>query len=479
MPVRLQEILNLVAGGESEQLEFKQSSAQFPRAGESLCAFMNGHGGQVLVGVGPDGTVIGQMIADKTFQDLAHVLRRFDPPIPIETERVPVGTSGREVLVLGAAPTSDSLPCTYDGRPYQRIGTTTSVMPQETYQRMLLERAHSRHRWENEIADIAIGELDVEEIRRTIHTSIASGRLPADISADDLTDVMDRLGLRVRGSLINAAIVAFGREFLPHYPQCQLRLARFRGTDKNEFLDQRQLHGHAFGLLSEAMQFLTRHLPVAGRIEAGLFERVDEPLFPPVALREALVNAFCHRDYAQAGGAVSLAIYDDRLEIWSSGGLPLGMKVEDLKQEHLSRPRNPLIAEVFYRRGLVERWGRGTQKIVELCLRAGHPEPEFLEVAGSVGVRFLPSGYVAPLRVGHDLTDRQRQILQALAGGGRRPFASIRAQVNPAVADRTLRDDLSHLKRLGLINSQGHGRGATWFLATDTLAGPERANKAE
>ena len=93
------------------------------------------------------------------------------------------------------------------------------------------------------------------------------------------------------------------------------------------------------------------------------------------------------------------------------------MKVEDLKQEHLSRPRNPLIAEVFYRRGLVERWGRGTQKIVELCLRAGHPEPEFLEIGGAVGVRFLPSGYVAPLRVAHDLTDRQRQILQAVAGG--------------------------------------------------------------
>jgi len=476
--VTIQELLTLATRGESEQLEFKQSSAQFPRAGETLCAFMNGNGGQVLVGVGPDGSVVGQTLADKTFQDLAQVLRRFDPPIPVETEKIPVGMSDLQVLVLKVTPMADSLPCTYDGRPYQRIGTTTSVMPQETYQRILLERTHSRHRWENEIADVMIDELDVQEIRRTIQTSIASGRLPADTSADDLTDVLDRLGLRVSGSLVNAAVVAFGREFLPHYPQCQLRLARFRGTDKNEFLDQRQLHGHAFGLLAEAMQFLTRHLPVSGRIEAGLFERVDEPLFPPVALREALVNAFCHRDYAQAGGAVSLAIYDDRLEIWSSGGLPLGMKVEDLKQEHLSRPRNPLIAEVFYRRGLVERWGRGTQKIVELCLRAGHPEPEFLEIGGAVGVRFLPSGYVAPLRVAHDLTDRQRQILQAVAGGRECQFANIRTQINPAVADRTLRDDLLHLKRLGLINSRGHGRGAVWFLAAEPTP-RQNSNKAE
>jgi len=473
-----QELLNIVRQGESEQLEFKRSSAQFARAGETLCAFANSRGGQVLVGVGPDGSVVGQTLADKTFQELAQMLRRFDPPIAVETERVPVGAKGLEVLVLKTACASDSLPCAYDGRPYQRAGTTTSVMPQESYQRILRERMHSRHRWENEVVDAAIEELDTQDIRRTIQTGIAGGRLAADTSADDLTDVLDRLGLRVRGSLVNAAVVVFGRKFLPHHPQCQLRLARFRGTDKNEFADQRQLHGHAFELLSEAMRFLTRHLPVAGRIESGLFERIDEPLFPPVALREALVNAFCHRDYSQAGGAVSVAIYDDRLEIWSSGELPLGMKVEDLKREHLSRPRNPLIAEVFYRRGLVERWGRGTQKIVELCLRAGHPEPEFLEVAGAVGVRFLPSGYVAPLRVAHDLTDRQRRILQVVAGLKESSFANIRGELNSSVADRTLRDDLFHLKRLGLIHSRGHGRGAAWLLGA-ALKLEDEPNKAE
>jgi ATP-dependent DNA helicase RecG len=76
--------------------------------------------------------------------------------------------------------------------------------------------------------------------------------------------------------------------------------------------------------MAEAMDFLSRHLPTAGRIEPGVFERVDEPLFPPVALREALVNAFCQRDYAQVGGAVSIGIYDDRLEVWSDGTLPSG-----------------------------------------------------------------------------------------------------------------------------------------------------------
>lgn len=209
---------------------------------------------------------------------------------------------------------------------------------------------------------------------------------------------------------------------------------------------------------------MNRHLPVSGRIEPGVFERVDSPLFPPVALREALVNAFVHRDYSIPGGAVSVAIYDDRLEIWSDGRLPFGLTTAELAKEHLSRPRNPLIAEVFFRRGLVERWGRGTQKIIELCVLAGHPSPQFLEQAGAVGVRFLPSGYIAPLRVAHDLSNRQRVILQILSASPQESFGSIKRQINPDIADRTLRDDLLHLKRLLLIDSIGRGRGATWSL---------------
>jgi ATP-dependent DNA helicase RecG len=280
----------------------------------------------------------------------------------------------------------------------------------------------------------------------------------------NVEEILNRLGLRHDGELLNAAVVLFGTSFLPHYPQCQLRLARFRGKDKSEFLDQQQLEGHAFLLLEEAMTFLRRHLPVAGRIQAGIFERQDEPLFPPPALREALVNAFCHRDYGIPGGAVSLAVYDDRLEIWSDGALPAGIRVEDLKQEHPSKPRNPIIARIFYLRGLVERWGRGTQKIVELCVQAGHPEPEFLEQSGALGVQFLPAGYVPPLRIDHDLTDRQREILQLLAVQGAIPLREIVARMANPPSSETVRDDLASLKAFNLIEPKGHGRGATWSL---------------
>ncbi len=251
---------------------------------------------------------------------------------------------------------------------------------------------------------------------------------------------------------------------MPDYPQCGLRMARFKGTDKTEFLDQRQLHGHAFQILDEAIHFILRNIPIAGRIESGKMERQDTPLYPPLALGEALVNALCHRDYAIPGGAVSVAIYDDCLEIISTGLLPVGISIADLKRKHGSLLRNPLIAGIFYRRGLIEQWGRGTQKIVDWCVAAGQPEPEFEEQAGAVVVRFRPSGYHPPLRVSHDLTDRQRRILLVLSDGERWRVRDILNKLPDRPAARTLREDFQLLKKVGLIESAGRSVAARWWL---------------
>jgi ATP-dependent DNA helicase RecG len=398
----------------------------------------------------------------------------LEPPAPVALHRIPLPDSDLEVLTLEAADRADLKPFVYDGRPYVRLGTNTARMEQTRYQELLLARNHSRTRWESQKADgIPLDVLDVDEILRTVRRGIVTGRLPESTDESPLA-VLERFQLLSGDVPLNAAIALFGRfdggrGLAAEYPQCLLQLARFKGRTKGEFLDQRQIHGHCLALLDEAMLFLRRHLPVAGRIQPGLFERVDEPLFPLVALREALVNAICHRDYALVGGSVQVAVYDDRLEIWSDGSLPHGVEIADLKRDHRSRPRNPLLADVLFRRGLVERWGRGTQKIVELCVEAGHPEPEFVEAGGAVGVRFLPSGYVAPLRISHDLTERQREILQAIAEEGELPLREIHERITGTIATRTLQDDLAHLRKLRLIESVGRGRGAYYRLTGRNL----------
>ena len=169
----------------------------------------------------------------------------------------------------------------------------------------------------------------------------------------------------------------------------------------------------------KAERFLRDNLPVAGRIMPNLFERVDDPLYPTEALREALANAFCHRDYTIGGGSVAVAIYDDRLEVTSSGTLHCGLTAEQLFLPHESLPWNPLIANVFYRRGIIEQWGRGTIKMAELTRKAGLPQPEIEDAGGCVTVRFRPDRYVPPQRVGRDLTERQQTILALLDQAGR------------------------------------------------------------
>jgi ATP-dependent DNA helicase RecG len=184
-----------------------------------------------------------------------------------------------------------------------------------------------------------------------------------------------------------------------------------------------------------------------------------------MALREALVNAFCHRDYSILGGAIYVAVYDDRLEIISMGTLPPGITVDQLKRPHASVLRNPAIAEVFFRRGLIEKWGRGTQRIVEMCQAGGYPEPEFLEEGGTVTVRFPLGTYSPPAKVKHDLTDRQREILSVMGDGGKWQTSEILGRLTNPAGLRALQIDLGLLRQYGLVQTQGRGGNARWWLA--------------
>ncbi len=460
-----QEIERVVSLGESEDLEFKKSTASLSEAISTLCGFLNKKGGKVFIGVNAEGKLVGQSVSDKTLQEIAGAIHKLSPPAAVDITRYQI-KEGKEIIELSAFPSKLDIPYTFDGRPFQRVGTTTSIMPQQNYQKLLLERNHQQQRWETAIAHgLKFQDLNSDEILKTVRIGAEVGRLP-EYRGDSIDSILERLGLAKGGNVLNAAVVLFGSRFLPEYPQCQLRMARFKGDSKSEFIDQQQLTGNAFQLLDEAMLFLRRHLPVAGKIVPGVLERKDEPLFPLTALREALVNAFCHRSYQEPGGAVSIAIFDDRLEIWNDGQLPFGLKPEDLKKDHVSQPRNPLIANVFYCRGLIEKWGRGTQKIVDLCIKAGHAEPIFFEQANSFVIRFASIQYVPPNQISLKLTERQREMLQIIAESKQigASFSLIQEKITHPLPKRSLQEDCQHLKRLGLITFSGFGRGAKWYL---------------
>ena len=342
----------------------------------------------MLFGVEPDGRVAGQQVSERTLEEVAQDLREIDPRVFPSVDRVDVG-GGREVLVVSVS-AGHSQPYACRGQAWRRVGATNQPMSREEYNRVLLERLHADTRWENQAAtDWSETDLDQEEVRRTLDEGIRIGRIE-DPGTRDPEAILRGLGLLKDGALLRAAVVLFGRgdRLLPDFTQCLLRVARFRGTEKGEFLDNRQFRGHAFELFQQAQRFILDHMPIAGRFEPGRIERIDEPAFSPLAFREAIANAICHRDYATGGSSIGVAMYDDRLEVTSSGTLHFGFTPEALFEPHESRPWNPLIASVFYRRGIIETWGQGTIKMARWAEEASLPKPEILEIPGAVVVRF-------------------------------------------------------------------------------------------
>src|SRR5579862_4706831 len=278
--MNLKELRALTRAGEGPRLEYKKTTGELTEGLQSVCAFLNGHGGTVLFGVKPDGAITGQQVSDGTLRDIAQALDRFEPPANVPIERVPVG-NGQEVLVLNVEGKSDSIPFTFDSRPYERVSSTTRKMSQQRYEKLLFERAHSKRRWENQPAEeITLKDIDREEVFRIVDIARSLERLVGPVGRS-VSDVLDRLGLRQNGQVLRAAVVLFGKKFMPDYPQCELRMARFRGTDKTEFLDQRQIRGPAFKLLEEAELFCQRHFPHPARIVPTQMRRVEPQLIPP------------------------------------------------------------------------------------------------------------------------------------------------------------------------------------------------------
>ncbi len=213
---------------------------------------------------------------------------------------------------------------------------------------------------------------------------------------------------------------------------------------------------------------ISRNTAVAARIVEGQMQRFEEPEYPFKAVREALINALCHRDYSSPGGSITLVIYDDRLELINTGLLPKGITIDQLKEVHSSHPRNPYITDVFNKRGLIEAMGMGTQQIINVCAQEGMKEPVFFEQAGTFGVCLWSRSYKAsePISITEEakLTNRQKKIIAILTDDEFSP-GEILTQLVEDITDRTLRRDLQTLKDAGYIDNHGQlGPKTKWFI---------------
>jgi len=210
------------------------------------------------------------------------------------------------------------------------------------------------------------------------------------------------------------------------------------------------------------MKFITRHISVRYEFE-GKPRRREVWEYPLGALREAVINAIVHRDYAFPAN-VQVEIYDDNIRIWSPGKLPLGITVEDLyKKPHDSVLRNKLIAQVFFDIGYIERYGTGTTKIMELCKEHGIPPPEFREGSGGFSVIFRKDIYTEEYLKSLGLNERQIKAVMYVKREGE--ITNKDHQELNKVHRNTATKDLEHLVKLRILKRTGHGRSSCYKIA--------------
>lgn len=462
--MKLNDVKRLIqVAGESGTVELKRSTANLKSAAQTLCAFLNGQGGIVFIGIANNHKITGQVVSDKTKLDISNMLKKFEPTANIEIDYIDV-QKGNQVIALTAHPDSRCVPYSFSGCPYERQEADTHVMSQTRYQQLLLMRNMTPISWETQLAhSFSIDDLDKDEIVRTVKAGIVENHIDSSLDVDDMQMVLTKLGLLKNAQLINAGVVLFAKEPGNEYMQCVLRMARFKGFKKDNFIDSKHVFGNAFYLLHEAEKFIRRNTAIASRIKKGQMKRIDEPEYPFEAIREGLVNALCHRDYASPGGAITLAIYDDRLEIINTGLLPDGITLAQLKETHTSHPRNPNIINVFYRRGLIEAMGMGTQKIIQVCTNANMKEPEFFEQAGTFALRLWSRSF-KDYSDDINLSERQKNILVLLKNNPLSP-KDLLSLLKEDITDRTLRSDLQMLKDKGYANTTGQGKQTLWSIS--------------
>ena len=198
-----------------------------------------------------------------------------------------------------------------------------------------------------------------------------------------------RLNLIKDKKLTNAAILLFGKNPQKFFLQSKIRCARFKGIKPLDFIDMKVLDGTILELREKAIKFVMRNIKHAVYFDAD--RRYDKWEYPLRAVEEAITNSLAHRDYYSAA-EIQLSIFDDRIEMWNPGELPKPLTVKDLKKAHQSIPRNKLIADLLFMVKYIEKWGTGTNRIMEEMLKNKLPEPNFLLKSGSFVIELIGPG---------------------------------------------------------------------------------------
>ncbi len=386
-----------------------------------ISGFANAEGGVLVIGRNDKGEVVGLPDAHRLLVDLPNKIRDV---LGILTQ-INLLEGGREYLEIVVDPYPNPISCR--GEYFLRTGSTNQLLKGAALDSFLL-RKHGRH-WDGvPLPGVALSDLDAGALKAFRQQALKSQRLSDNVLAETDHTLLEKLHLLEGAYLTRAAVLLFHPEPERFFTGASVKIGNFQDNANLRYQDEVQ--GDLLRQVGQTVEILKAKYLHAWISYEGL-QRVESWPVPLAALREAVLNAIVHKDYG-SGIPTQISVYPDRLMIWNPGQLPSNWTIEKLLQKHSSQPFNPDLANAFFRAGLIEAWGRGIERMVEACVSAGLPPPEFRDEPTGLWIEFrfpLQPGTGKPAQVKAQveaqveaqvpLTDRDWEVLTTCATGER------------------------------------------------------------
>lgn len=345
---------------------------------EWICGFANAQGGKIYIGCDDNGHVIG---LDNTRRLLEDIPNKIRSAMSIVVDVNLLRQDGKEYIEITVPSYPVAISC--KGVYYYRSGSTMQTLSGAELESFILRKRGAS--WDSmPISGFTINDINDGLVEKFKVLAIKKGRIDQSVLTESKADLMEKLRLTNAGYYTNAAMLLFSKDPDRWQLGAYTKIGFFE-TDA-DLCYQDEIHGSILEQIDKIMEVL--HLKyMKARISYEGFQRVERYFVSDEALREALLNALCHKRY-ESCTPIQISVYEDRLYIANCGQLPENWTVDSLMSKHVSRPYNPSIANVYYLAGFIESWGRGIEKMCRACEEDGSPLPEYTIHPGDIMIRF-------------------------------------------------------------------------------------------
>lgn len=454
-------------GMETEQIEFKKSTAELDAATDSIAAMLNEHrSGTLFFGIRADGRAVGQIVTEETLRKISQaVAQRIEPSIFPDVRKVAI--DGKDCIRVSFS--GNDVPYASGGLYRMRVADEDRRMTTAQLGALFKENLLREAPWDARLSTKTVDDVDDVVFSHYLEKGRAAGRI--SFKFEGKRDALERLGLARGARLTNAAAVLFC------VSDCfMFKCGIFASPSRTTILDIRHEAGSLYDLLDFAMLYVAKNIKWRFEFD-GSPERIEIPEIPTDAVREALINAFCHRDYTSSLD-VQVDIFAERIDVFSPGRFPDGVDPQDCLSGKVvfSESRNKVLAEALFRAKDIEKYGTGIPRIKEACDAAGvrveyrdHRQGVIVSFHRPDWSRFGLDGAVSdpingprngPASGPVKLSQTERSVFEAL----RRDGTLTRAQLCKLLGkgDGTVKRALAGLKSKELLRRVGSDKTGHW-----------------